>query len=135
MREIVCVGSDYDVEAFRQRWTTRTLDFARSLGLEPEVAVATDPFFAPTARGKQVLQRIKTLKHEMVVRFPDDRTLAIASFNNHEQFFGDSFGISLAGGKPAASSCVAFGIERWLLAVLAARGVDADLQIPLTVGA
>jgi seryl-tRNA synthetase len=133
MREIVCVGSDYDVEAFRQRWMTHALDFARSLGLDPEIAIATDPFFAPTARGKEVLQRIKSLKHELVVRFPDDRTMAIASFNNHEQFFGESFGISLAGGKPAASACVAFGIERWLLALLAARGVGAEIAFPFSV--
>lgn len=134
MREIVCLGTEFDVEAFRQRWMTRTLEFARSLGLEPEIDVATDPFFAPTARGKQALQRIKSLKHEMLIRFPDDRTLAIASFNNHEQFFGESFGISLAGGEPAASACVAFGIERWLLALLATHEVDADLEMPLTAG-
>lgn len=128
MREIVCMGSDYEVEAFRQRWMTRALDFARSLGLEPEMTLATDPFFAPTARGKAVLQRIKALKHELVVRFPDGRTMAIASFNNHERFFGESFGISLTGGKTAASACVAFGIERWLLALLAARGVDETAE-------
>jgi seryl-tRNA synthetase len=128
MREIVCIGSDYYVEDFRQRWMTRTMDFARSFGLEPEMTVATDPFFAPTARGKAALQRIKALKHELVVRFPDGRTMAIASFNNHERFFGESFGISLVGRTTAASACVAFGIERWLLAVLAAHGVDAALE-------
>ncbi|HEY3258339.1 MAG TPA: hypothetical protein VGJ64_05745 [Gemmatimonadaceae bacterium] len=128
MREIVCIGSDCYVEAFRQRWMTRALEFARSLGLEPEIAVATDPFFAPTARGKAALQRIKALKHELLVRFPDQRTMAIASFNNHERFFGESFGISLVGQTTAASACVAFGIERWLLALLAARGVDGALE-------
>lgn len=125
MREIVCIGSDYYVEDFRQRWMMRAMDFARSFGLEPEMILATDPFFAPTARGKAALQRMKALKHELVVRFPDGRTMAIASFNNHERFFGESFHISLVGRTTAASACVAFGIERWLLAVLAAHGVDA----------
>lgn len=131
MREIVCIGSDYYVEDFRQRWMTRAMDFARSFGLEPEMTLATDPFFAPTARGKAALQRMKALKHELVVRFPDGRTMAIASFNNHERFFGESFSISLVGRTTAASACVAFGIERWLLAVLAAHGVDAAWECPL----
>ena len=125
MREIVCIGSDYYVEAFRQRWMTRAMDFAFSLGLEPEISIASDPFFAPTARGKAALQQIKALKHELLVRFPDGRSMAIASFNNHERFFGKAFDISLVGRTTAASACVAFGIERWLLALLAARGVDA----------
>jgi seryl-tRNA synthetase len=123
MREIVCLGTPADVEEFRQRWMLRAVAFAESLGLTVETVQATDPFFAPTARGKAVLQRIKALKHELVVRFPNDRCLAIASFNNHERFFGDSFAISLDNGNAAASACVAFGIERWLLAVLATHGV------------
>jgi len=123
MREIVCLGTPAEVEEFRQRWMLRAVTFAESLGLTVETVQATDPFFAPTARGKAVLQRIKALKHELIVRFPNDRCLAIASFNNHERFFGDSFAISLDCGDAAASACVAFGIERWLLAVLATHGV------------
>jgi hypothetical protein len=86
--------------------------------------VASDPFFAPSARGRAALQRIKGLKHELVFRFPDGRPLAIASFNDHEEFFGDAFSISLADGSAASSGCVAFGLERWLLAVLVTYGVD-----------
>ncbi len=125
MREIVCLGTDDDVEAFRQRWIARAQEFAHSLGLETETVAASDPFFAPTARGKAALQRIKALKHELVVRFSDGRAMAIASFNNHEKMFGESFEISVAGGSAASSACVAFGLERWLLAVLVEHGVDA----------
>jgi len=126
MREVVCIGTPAEVEGFRQRWMARAAAFAESLGLTVETVQATDPFFAPTARGKAVLQRMKALKHELVVRFPDGRSLAIASFNNHERFFGESFDITLKSGEAAASGCVAFGIERWLLAVLAANGVEAE---------
>jgi seryl-tRNA synthetase len=126
MREVVCIGTLAEVEEFRQRWMVRAALFAESLGLTVETVQATDPFFAPTARGKAVLQRIKALKHELIVRFPDGRSLAIASFNNHERFFGESFQISLASGQAAASGCVAFGIERWLLAVLAANGIGTE---------
>ena len=40
-------------------------------------------------------------------------------------FFGEAFGIRLPDGSAAASACVAFGIERWTLAFLAAHGTDA----------
>lgn len=129
MREIVCLGTPADVEEFRQRWMVRASAFAESLGLTVAIVQATDPFFAPTARGMAALQRIKALKHELTVHFPDGQPLAIGSFNNHERFLGESFGISLESGEVAASGCVAFGIERWLLAVLAAHGaVDGTTE-------
>jgi len=98
---------------------------ASSLGLEHRIVIATDPFFAPTARGKKLLQRVKGLKHELMLPVGDGREIAAASFNNHEAFFGECFDIRQAGGEPAVSGCVAFGLERWLLAYLVAHGPDA----------
>jgi seryl-tRNA synthetase len=120
MREIVCVGPLEDVEAFRQRGIRRATALAETLGLSAAVVQANDPFFAPTARGKALLQQLKVLKQELVMS-----DLAAASFNNHETFFGETFDIRLAGGAPAASACVAFGLERWTLAFLLAHGPDA----------
>jgi seryl-tRNA synthetase len=134
MREIVCLGGEREVKEFLDRSVARVSALERSLGLECEMVAANDPFFAPTARGRASLQRIKGLKHELVFRFPDDHPLAIASFNDHELFFGQAFGISLADGSPAWSGCVAFGLERWLLAMLATHGVEPEgwpLAIPL----
>jgi seryl-tRNA synthetase len=131
MREIVCLGAEWDVKSFLDRGVERVSALAVRLGLETEIVVATDPFFAPSARGRAALQRIKGLKHELVFRFPDARPLAIASFNDHERFFGDRFAISMEGGTPASSGCVAFGLERWLLAVLVTHGVDPS-DWPLT---
>ena len=124
MREIVCVGTAIEAEAFRQRGIEEAVSLAASLGLATRIEVATDPFFAPSARGKALLQRVKSLKHELLFDYPDGRSLAIASFNNHEAFFGDAFDISLADGAPAVSACIAFGIERWMLAILMAHGTD-----------
>ena len=124
MREIVCVADSNETEIFRQRGIAEATSLAASLGLSTRIDVATDPFFAPSARGKAVLQRVKALKHELLFDYPDGRSLAIASFNNHELFFGDAFDISLADGSPAASACIAFGIERWVLAILMTHGVD-----------
>ena len=126
MREIVCVGPSAEVEDFRQRGMRLAGALASRLDLDAGFLVATDPFFAPTARGKAIVQRVKALKHELALPIGNDRSTAAASFNNHEQFFGEAFGITLASGEPASSGCVAFGLERWLLAFLVAHGVDGD---------
>jgi seryl-tRNA synthetase len=124
MREIVCLGSERDVRGLLDRGVALAESLAYKLGLEVKLAVASDPFFAPTSRGRAALQRIKGLKHELALQFPDGRSLAIASFNDHERFFGEAFDITLPNGDHAASGCVAFGIERWLLAVLATHGTS-----------
>ena len=124
MREIVCLGAQSDVREFLDRSVDRVSTLERVLGINCEMVAASDPFFAPNARGRAALQRIKGLKHELVFRFPDGRPLAIASFNDHELFFGDAFKISLPDGSPAWRGCVAFGLERWLMAVLVTHGVE-----------
>lgn len=124
MREIVCIGEEHDVKEFLDRSVERVSALERALGLDCEMIAASDPFFAPTARGRAALQRIKGLKHELTFRFPAGQPLAIASFNDHELFFGDAFAISLPDGTPAWSGCVAFGLERWLMAILVTHGVE-----------
>ena len=131
MREIVCIGTQYDVKEFLDRSVERVSALERALGLDCELIPASDPFFAPTARGRAALQRIKGLKHELQFRYPNGQPLAIASFNDHELFFGDAFAISLSDGTPAWSGCVAFGLERWLLAILVTYGVDPSSWPPI----
>ena len=124
MRELVCLGTTEDVEDFRQRGMRAAGALATRLDLDAGFLVATDPFFAPTARGKAVLQRVKALKHELALPIGGERSTAAASFNNHERFFGERFGITLESGEPASTACVAFGLERWLLAFLVAHGIE-----------
>jgi seryl-tRNA synthetase len=124
MREGVCLGDEDAVTAFRARGIARACRLASALSLDARLEEATDPFFRPTARGRELLQRLKGLKQEMRLPVGEDR-IAVASFNLHEGFFGEAFDIRLGDGSPAASACVAFGIERWLLAFLAAHGTAA----------
>jgi seryl-tRNA synthetase len=129
MREVVLVGDEMDAKAFLRRASARATRLAESLGLEPTIALATDPFFAPTGgaagRAKQIVQRIKELKHELLLPLGDQRTTAAASFNLHDTFFGEAFRIRLSDGRPATTACMAFGVERWTLAFVVAHGPDA----------
>ena len=125
MREAVCVGSSAEAEAFRRDGETAALALAARLGITVAVVQAEDPFYLPTARGRALLQRVKALKHELIVRPTSGPPIAIASFNQHERFFGNAFDIRLlSDGFAASSACVAFGVERWLLAFLLTHGPE-----------
>ncbi|HEV8611945.1 MAG TPA: hypothetical protein VGQ73_00455, partial [Gemmatimonadales bacterium] len=124
MREIICLGTPEDTAAFSRRGSQRATELAEELGLEALIVEASDPFFAPSARGKALLQRVKALKHELLLPI-GSRRIAAASFNHHERFFGDGFGIRTADGAAASTACVAFGLERWLLAFLCAHGPES----------
>ena len=125
MREVVCVGAEDEARAFLVRCRERVADFARALDLDPTIVAASDPFFAPAARAKQLLQRLKELKHELLLPIDADRRIAASSFNLHDTFFGAAFDITLPNGQPATTACVAFGLERWLLAFAVRHGIDA----------
>jgi seryl-tRNA synthetase len=124
MRELVCLGTPQDVAAFRTRGIDAAVALARQLELRPTLVQASDPFFAPSTRGRALLQRVRALKHELLLPLGDGRSVAAASFNDHATFFGDAFDIRDGAGAPATSGCVAYGIERWLLAVLVEHGTD-----------
>lgn len=126
MREIVCLGPMNEARAFLVRAMDRVWEYMRSLGLHGGIEVATDPFFAPAARAKQLLQQLMELKHELLLPIDARRRIAAASFNLHGPFFGDAFDITLPTGEPATTACVAFGLERWLLAFLVRYGPDAS---------
>lgn len=119
MRELVCIGSLAEVEAFLTSQRTVLTAFVQRIGLPTEWKVATDPFFRPETSSKYLAQRIDPVKAELVF---DDR-LAIASVNLHRNYFGEAFAIT-RDGEAAFSGCVAFGLERWLAAFLATYGAD-----------
>jgi seryl-tRNA synthetase len=124
MHEVILVGAAGPVQAARERLLARVVAVARRLGLRGRVVPAHDPFYGSTAgRARQVLQLAAHSKLELVVDC-GDVALAIASFNRHDDYFGRAFAIAGPDGGHAHTACVAFGVERWLRAVVAARGAD-----------
>ena len=123
MREIIVLGTREQVEAVRQSLVRQVADFVTALELEGTIGTASDPFFATGDEGRRLMQQAGALKHELQLAVnASGRTVAVASFNHHHDFFGTRFAIRLVDGSPAHSGCVAFGLERWVLAVLAQLG-------------
>ncbi|MFG2642444.1 hypothetical protein ACGFYP_15925 [Streptomyces sp. NPDC048370] len=117
MREIVAIGSREHAESHLCDFTERIHSFAGALDLPLRKEAACDPFF-DKGGSKAVLQRLTPVKHEFLYE-----DLAIASVNTHRNFFGDRCAITLEStGGPAFTSCVAFGLERWLSALTRRHG-------------
>jgi hypothetical protein len=105
----------------------RVSTWMKELALDGHIEVATDPFFTSEARGRLLMQQMLPLKYELQLRVdPDGRSVAAASFNNHQQHFGRAFSILLPSGDHAHSGCVAFGWERWMIAFVNQHGPDEE---------
>ncbi|MFD5715406.1 hypothetical protein ACFWHW_34410 [Streptomyces pharetrae] len=107
MREIVCIGPEDVAKNHLLRAKDAVQTLCAELGLDFEIEVATDPFFDKNS-GKAKMQRLFPVKEEFVVN-----GLAIGSVNYHRNFFGERCGIQ-AGDATAHTSCLAFGLERWV---------------------
>ena len=128
MREIVVAGARDEVEEVRRTLVRRAAELLSALDLDGCIEPATDPFFTRATDAKRLVQRLGALKYELRVTLDaDGRSLAVASFNHHQDHFGRAFDVRLATGRPVHSGCVAFGLERWALAFLTQHGLDDSL--------
>lgn len=128
IREVVFLGSRAFVLDCRSRLMRRAFELATDLGLGGRCEAATDPFFATTETAERAWsQRFLELKYELRVPLDADREIAVGSFNFHEQFFGERFGIAEARhAGPAHTACAGFGLERLAYAFLCRHGTDPD---------
>jgi acyl carrier protein len=125
MREVIVLGTRDRVEATRQRLVRHVTAFVNTLDLDATIEAASDPFFTSADDGRRLMQQAGALKHELQLTVePNGRAIAAASFNHHLDYFGTRFGIRLPNGSPAYSGCIAFGLERWVLAIFSQLGVD-----------
>jgi seryl-tRNA synthetase len=126
MREYVRIGSPEQIAAFREGWMDTARGIADQLGLSYTVEVANDPFFGRGGQLMAVSQRQQSLKFELLIPvISAEKPTACMSFNYHQDHFGTTWGIDQAGGEPAHTGCVAFGMDRLAVALFATHGANA----------
>jgi len=129
MREIVFVGTEDDVLTHRARGLELAAAQLEAWDLAGHVETANDPFFSAAYAGKSYAQLRGELKYELRLDVAAQgdaapRTLACASFNLHDNFFGRTFSIEASDGAPAFTGCIGWGLERWVLALFAQHGFE-----------
>ncbi len=127
MREIVSLGTADEVDSFAAGMKRRITQWCEQAKLRVEWKAATDPFFNPARNPKALMQKLAPIKTELVF----DGKLAIGSIHLHGDYFGECYDIR-RGSSPVYSACVAFGLERWLYALLTQFGLRrTDWPLPL----
>jgi hypothetical protein len=125
MREIIFVGPQEYVLTKRQKAIDEAAKLLDEWELAYEIKSATDPFFIDEY-SIATFQMAFELKYEVHASLPyKGKTLAVGSFNFHQDLFGRSLNIRSASEAAANTGCVGFGLERLALAFLAQHGLDA----------
>jgi seryl-tRNA synthetase len=124
MREIVFAGDPAWVEARRADAVAETQRVVVELGLDGWLQAASDPFFIGRFAAKRYFQLVAQAKLELRLALPySGSSLAAASFNLHQDFFGRAYAVRRAGADGfATTGCVGFGLERWAWALFAQHG-------------
>ncbi|MFJ1590699.1 aminoacyl--tRNA ligase-related protein [Kitasatospora albolonga] len=117
MREVLYLGTKDGAVAHLEQGAAFIQELAGRLGLTLTRATADDPFY-DKGGSRAKLMALDPVKHEFSA--PDGT--AIASVNRHRNFFGERLGITAGEHGTVYSACVAFGMERWVHAMVLAHG-------------
>ncbi|NDU72283.1 hypothetical protein GWI34_06545 [Actinomadura sp. DSM 109109] len=125
IREIVFMGERERVLDARERFLRRAVEMVERFGLTGRCEVATDPFFCAVDGAERIsAQRLLELKYELRLDIAPGSTVAVGSFNFHDQHFGTAFGITGGDRGPVWTGCVGFGLERLAYAFVCQHGLD-----------
>ena len=128
MRELVFLGDARAVANARLRAIDEMVAQLDRWDLDATLVTANDPFFPAVRAARAHWQQSGERKVEVAIPIASSldgqRTIACASINLHDQFFGTSFEIATGRGGPASSGCVGWGMERWMLASFAQHGFE-----------
>ena len=125
MREVIFVGPKDFVLENREKSRRFMQTIFKDIGLVYHVETANDPFFVGEFRKQAAFQTAFQLKYEIRAALPfKSSTLAVGSYNYHQNFFGRHLNITLSDGEPIHTGCTAFGLERMVYAFLAQFGFD-----------
>ena len=101
---------------------------AGDLGLKFRVDQASDPFFGRVGQIMAVSQIQQALKFELLIPYyADSKPTACMSFNYHREHFGQVWGLQDSCDELAHTGCVAFGMDRLVVALFANHGPDIAL--------
>ena len=127
MREIIFVGEEEFVSDRLDEVRNAMSPLMEDFGLAYRIENANDPFFIGNFRDQAAYQNAFNLKYEVRAVLPfKETTIAVGSYNKHQDFFGRTLGITLPDGTPAHTGCVGIGFERFALAVAAQYGPHVD---------
>jgi seryl-tRNA synthetase len=125
MREIVMFGDTSFIETKRKQFMEEAWVLFEALGLRGRIETASDPFFFSEETAKGQIQLMGNMKYELIVELDEDKgSFSIASFNNMEDSLCKPFEVLNDEYKPMHSGCIAFGIDRWVFALLSCYGGD-----------
>jgi seryl-tRNA synthetase len=133
MREIIFVGSAEHVRNSLADARERIRPIMEEFQLTHKIMSANDPFFIGTFRDQAAFQAAFELKYEIRAALPyKEDTLAVGSYNRHNDFFGRTLDIRLQDGSAAHTGCIGIGFERLAHAFVAQHGTDPQ-KWPRTV--
>lgn len=107
MKEFVCLGGSGDAKSHIEKGRAIVDEVMRGLDIHCVYEAASDPFFDGSS---SVATLSKALPTKIEALYEGH---AVASFNHHRNYFGRKFAITLDGAA-IHTSCVAFGLERWI---------------------
>lgn len=115
VREIVFIGDVDYVEHCRNTIMEKVADYMEKIGLQGKIVSATDCFVVPELQKFKRIQLLEKRKYEWQVAIGEEKHLAVASFNLHDENFTRPFHIKVQD-KHTVTGCVGFGLERMVLA-------------------
>ena len=136
IREIVFIGSRDFVLTSRETFMQHCFALMDELQLSGHCEVANDPFFGNQETAARIwAQKVLELKYELRLKVAAERTIAVGSFNVHEEFFGQNFNIRSDAESWVRTGCVGFGLERLVYAFLCQYGLDQRDWPPVVAAA
>ncbi|SDN48712.1 tRNA synthetase class II core domain (G, H, P, S and T) [Fictibacillus solisalsi] len=126
MYEIIYLGSKEKVENLRKDIIQEVWELFNRIGLRGYIETANDPFFIKNDRNRIAFQRAAEMKYELIFSPNEDLSFSIGSFNLVGEVLTQSFGIKGKQGENVSSGCTAFGVDRWVEAILYTFGDNLE---------
>ncbi len=127
IRETVFVGTRKFVESSVEKYMSYTTKVMDILGICGKCETANDIFFMTDRTAERLnIQKMLGSKYELLLYIPDEKMIAVASFNKHGNFIGKRFDIHTKeiSNPVAYSACVGIGLERLVYSCVSQIGID-----------